>query len=168
MTLFRTTARKLAAGAIAGVTVLGGGAAVYAASTPAGTVTASTAATVHFTHRHHRHHRHPVVRGFFGGADHVTAEVPRNGSWVTLDWDRGTVTSFANGSLTLLRPDKQSVTFTITATTHFRGRSTTNLAGDRARVVSDSSGSALVVSLAPPLTAAPSTPSTSKAPSTGA
>ncbi len=153
MTLLGTTTRKLAAGAIAGVTVLGGGGAALAATSATHpTVTPAVPGV-------HTRHRHRAGRGLFGGADHITAEVARNGSWVTLEWDRGTVTAFSSGSLTVLRPDKQSVTFTITSTTSFRGRSKANLDGDRARVVSTTSGDALLVTLAPPK----ATPSASSA-----
>ncbi|MDA8283350.1 MAG: DUF5666 domain-containing protein [Actinomycetota bacterium] len=144
MTLLRTTTRKLAAGAIAGVTVLGGGGAALAATSATHPAVTPAGPGVHTRHRHR------AGRGLFRGADHITAEVQRNGSWVTLDWDRGTVTAFSSGSLTVLRPDKQSVTFTITSATRFRGRSTANLDGDRARVTSNSSGDALMVTLSPP------------------
>jgi hypothetical protein len=53
--------------------------------------------------------------------DHATVEVKTKGRWVTYDLDRGTVSAVSPTSITLARPDGQSVTFTIGPATRFRG-----------------------------------------------
>jgi hypothetical protein len=44
-----------------------------------------------------------------------------HGQWVTYDLDRGSVSAVSPASITLARPDGQSVTFSIGPSTRFRG-----------------------------------------------
>jgi hypothetical protein len=61
------------------------------------------------------------AKGLHGRADHITLEVRAKGKWVTYDMDRGKVTAVSPTSITLLRPDGQSVTEAIDAHTKFKG-----------------------------------------------
>lgn len=158
--LVLTTTRKLAAVSIAGVTILGGSAAVWAATPGPGTTagTAPAAATNHHHHHHGRRRHHRPVLAALRGADHATVEVKRSGNWVTLDLDRGKVSSYsggklAGGKLTVIRPDGKTVDLTVTSSTVFEGRSTGNLTGDRVAVVSSPTGRAEVVVLHEPRSA---------------
>jgi len=54
-------------------------------------------------------------------SDHATIEVDRQGQWVTYSVDRGKVTAASPTSITLARPDGQSVTLAIDGSTKFRG-----------------------------------------------
>lgn len=147
MKLLTTTARKLAAGALVGATVLGGGAA-YATASPA----------AHHALRPVRHH-------YFAGADHLTGTVYRNGTWETVNWDRGTVTAYTNdsgtGTITITQPDGGKPTFSFSGSTLFRGRTKADLSGDRAWIISEgpetttTTSAALVVTLALPGKPAP-------------
>ena len=93
--------------------------------------------------------RHPGgPRGLLRRADHGTFEVKNKaGQWVTYTFDRGKVTAASGQSITLARPDGQSVTLTITPETKFRGvASAADIkTGKGAIVVSDSAGKALIV-----------------------
>ena len=147
--LLRSTTRKVVVVAITATTVLGGSAAVWAATPSPTSATATTPAPTHY---HHHHHANPVLAAL-RGADHATVEVRRSGSWVTLDLDRGTVASYSGGKLGVSRPDGKTVDLTVTSSTVFEGRSTTALAGDRVAVVSSSTGYAEVVVLHVPRSA---------------
>ena len=86
--------------------------------------------------------------GLLRRSDHGTFEVKNKaGQWVTYTFDRGKVTAVNGQSITLARPDGQSVTLTITPETRFRG--VTSAAdiktGRGAIVVSDSAGKALII-----------------------
>ena len=59
------------------------------------------------------------ARGLLRRTDHATAEVKVQGQWVTYDLDRGNVTAISPASITLLRPDGQSVTLTINSSTKY-------------------------------------------------
>jgi hypothetical protein len=81
-------------------------------------------------------------------ADHGTVEVKnKDGQWVTVTFDRGTVTAADASSITLQRPDGQSVTIALTSGTRYRGVSSADqvATGKPAIVASDSGGDALLV-----------------------
>ena len=61
------------------------------------------------------------IRALLRRTDHATVEIKRSGQWVTYDLDRGTVTAVSPSSITLQRPDGQSITFTIGSATKFKG-----------------------------------------------
>lgn len=125
----------IAAGAVAGGLMLAaGGATVYAASnsssprpatTPSAAPTAKPAA---------------ARRSLLSRADHATIEVRQGGKWVTLDLDRGNVTAASASSITLNRPDGQSVTFQLSSSTKYRGQEATSASALKTNV------SAVVVS----------------------
>lgn len=79
------------------------------------------------------------ARGLLGRADHATAEIKVKGQWVTYTLDRGTVTQVSPTSITLHRPDGQSVTDSIDSATKFEGVSSESAiqTGKRAQVISD-------------------------------
>jgi hypothetical protein len=89
-------------------------------------------------------------RTLLARTDHATIELRRHGSWVTIDLDRGKVAAVSASSITLDRPDGQSVTLAITPTTRFRGVSGPGavVTDQRATVVSEN-GSALWVAQHP-------------------
>jgi hypothetical protein len=60
-------------------------------------------------------------RGLLARADHGTLEVKQKGQWVTYQLDRGNVTAVSPTSITLSRPDGQSVTETIDSGTKYKG-----------------------------------------------
>lgn len=61
------------------------------------------------------------AKGLYARADHITLEVRQKGQWVTYDMDRGKVTAVNATSITLARPDGQSVTEAIDSNTKFKG-----------------------------------------------
>lgn len=81
-------------------------------------------------------------------ADHATLEIKKNGKWVTVNVDRGNVTAASASSITLSRPDGQSVTIQLLTSTKFGGKEATSASalktGVRATVVSED-GTALTV-----------------------
>lgn len=88
------------------------------------------------------------LRGLLRRSDHGTFEVKdKSGQWVTYTFDRGKVTSVNSQSITLARPDGQSVTLTIGPETKFRGVASAGdvQKGKGAIVVSNSAGRALIV-----------------------
>jgi hypothetical protein len=86
------------------------------------------------------------ARGLLGRTDHATAEVRVQGQWVTYDLDRGTVTSVSPTAITLLRPDGQSVTFTINSSTKYgRSQSEATMATGRPAAVISKDGVAVRV-----------------------
>jgi hypothetical protein len=133
----------IAAAAVAGGLLLAaGGATVYAASDPPSalpTATPSAAPTAKPAAGH---------RGLLSRADHATVEIRQGGKWVTVDVDRGNVTAASTSSITLSRPDGQSVTLQISSSTKFRGKEATSApalkTGVRAVVISEN-GSAISV-----------------------
>ena len=146
MNFLGNTKRRVAAAVIVGGTVVaGGGAAAYAASTsstpsnpPAAGTPSSPSGVASARHR-----------SVLDRADHASVEVRRQGHWVTITIDRGNVTAVSATSITLARPDGQSVTIALEPTTRYRGKEATSAAalktGVRARVTS-MNGSALAVS----------------------
>jgi hypothetical protein len=101
------------------------------------------------------------ARSLLGRIDHGAVEIKQGKAWVTVDYDRGKVTSVAPDHITLARPDGQSVTLQIAATTRYRGVTSESelQTGVGARVLSTTSGTAIVVAQkAPAASAAPTTP----------
>jgi hypothetical protein len=142
----------MAAAAVAGGLVLAaGGATVYAASNPTPAVPAATPSAAPTAKAAAGH------RGLLARTDHATLEVRQDGKWVTVDVDRGNVTSASTTSITLMRPDGQSVTVHISSSTKFRGKEATSAAalktGVRAMVVSESGTATSVTEGAKPLPA---------------
>ena len=62
------------------------------------------------------------ARAVLRRSDHGTLEYKdKTGAWVTIDLDRGKVTSAAADHITLARPDGQSVTLKLTSATTYHG-----------------------------------------------
>lgn len=120
MRLIHTPARKTAFGALGVLAALGIGGTAYAATSsspaapPAG---GSSTAAIQPAARA----AHPYIRSLLRRADHASIELKVKGQWVTYDVDRGTVTAVSPTSITLARPDGQSVTEAISPATRFRG-----------------------------------------------
>ncbi len=156
----RSHRHRVAAVATAAVVALGGGtAAVVAATTtsaPAGTVTLA-AATAPAAAKPGVHH----PRGLLARTDHATIELKVKGQWVTYDLDRGKVTAVSATSITLARPDGQSVTLTIDSATRFGHKlsAAAITVGARATVISDGGTARRVVQVLHPArkAAAPAT-----------
>jgi hypothetical protein len=73
----------------------------------------------------------PLVKGPFAGAVHATAAITyKDGSSQSWTWDRGKITAVSSSSITLMRRDKQSVSFTITSSTVVRNDGATYSLGD--------------------------------------
>jgi len=136
VTRFFRTKRWIAAAVVAGgMLVAAGGATVYAASDPpAASPTPATTPSAHPKPAAAR-------RTLLSRADHATLEIRSHGKWVTVDLDRGNVTAASTSSITLSRPDGQSVTLQIASSTKFRGTEATSAAalktGVRAQVLSE-------------------------------
>jgi hypothetical protein len=118
-----TITKKVAALGVAGVAVLGGGAAAFAATTGgsdgASSTPPSTAAPASAT-------AHPGGAGRLGAiarrTDHGVFEVKsKDGTWVTVTVDRGTVEAASATSITLDRPDGQKATIAVDTATKFHG-----------------------------------------------
>ncbi len=162
--------RRSLIGAIGAVAALGvGGGAWASAATTSGAAgaggSAATAdpaqAVVAVTGGGHGHgHRSLASR-----ADHATFEVKVKGAWVTYTIDRGKVGTVSATSITINRPDGQSVTETINGSTKYRGVSgETAIQTGRAAIVVSVNGTATRISQSSaPRPATPSTgsPSTS-------
>ena len=116
MRLKQLASKKVAVGAVGAIAVLGIGGTAYAASSP----TSGTSAT-------NTPQAPPasVSKARLGAilrrTDHATFEVKVKGQWVTYTLDRGQVSAVSPTSITLARPDGQSVTDAITPNTKYRG-----------------------------------------------
>jgi len=85
-----------------------------------------------------------AARSLLARADHGTLEVRKGTAWITVDFDRGTVTAASATSVTLHRPDGQSVTLAITPATKFRGvTSASQLTTGRHAIAISQAGNAL-------------------------
>ena len=92
---------------------LGIGGAAYAATSSSPThASAATATSARSTGK---------AKGLLARADHGTLEIKRKGQWVTYELDRGKVTAVSPTSITLARPDGQTVTEAIDSATKFKG-----------------------------------------------
>ncbi len=143
--------KHLIAAAMAGGFMLAaGGATAYAASNPPSSpaTTPSAAPTA----------KAGAHRGLLPRTDHASLEVRQGGKWVTVDVDRGNVTAASTGSITLSRPDGQSVTLQISSSTKFRGKEATSAGalktGVRAVVISENGTATSITEGAKPLPAA--------------
>ncbi len=84
----------------------------------------------------------------------------KSNTWVTVDVDKGSVTSVSSTSITISRPDGVSVTAPITSSTKFRGLSESQItSGDKAIVVEKNHSAIIVLSRAPKAAAGTATPS---------
>jgi hypothetical protein len=84
------------------------------------------------------------IAALINRADHGTLEIRTKSGWETVDYDRGKVTASSATSITLLRPDGQSVTDAVTSTTKYHGPGSVAVVGKPARVVS-LNGDALII-----------------------
>ena len=143
MGLFTTTTRKVAAGAVAGLALVGGGTAAWAATaTSASATSAVPAAKPAAAHRAH---------GLLARTDHATIELKQKGTWVTVTYDRGKVTASSATSVTIARPDGESVSIALTSATHYRGISAaTQLQTGKSALVLSEHGQAIRVRQALP------------------
>jgi hypothetical protein len=83
-------------------------------------------------------------------SDHADFEVKVKGQWTTITYDRGKVTAFGSSSITIQRPDGQSVTESITPATKFPGKIGSNVTtSDNAIVLGENSQASLVFAWAP-------------------
>jgi hypothetical protein len=124
--------KKIAAAAVVGFVGLGAGAAAWAtegssaapaaATAPAGSTAAAGAKA--------GGKKGGVALRILKRADHGTIEIKVKGAtsatptWQTFTFDKGSVTTISATSITVARPDGQSTTLTIGATTKFRGVTT--------------------------------------------
>lgn len=95
---------------------VGAGGTAYAATSSGSAPPGSTPPKTAGPAAHARARRNLLER-----ADYATVEVKVRGQWVTFELDRGKVTGVTPTSITLQRPDGQSVTEAITSKTKFRG-----------------------------------------------
>lgn len=144
MQIPKITGRKgIVAGVGALAVVAAGGTAYAATGSSGGSGTPGPAAVAH---QHPRAHARALLRR----ADHATIELKVKGQWVTYTLDRGTVTAVSPTSITLARPDGQSVTDTLTPQTRYRGvTSESAIETSRPALVISENGSALRVRQAP-------------------
>ncbi len=159
MRIFDTTGRKVALAAVAGLVAAGAGGTAYAAtgsggpaSPPAGsTGTAAPAAPA--AHAHGRH------RSLLQRSDHAAVELKVKGQWVTYTIDRGRVTAVSPTSITLARPDGQSVTDSIDPATRYGGvTSEAAIQLGRPAAVVSAGGAALRIHQGPPPAGQPAAP----------
>jgi hypothetical protein len=134
MTFHRNTRRRIAVAAVVGSTLLvGGGTVAFAASNPSPSPSASSTPSTAPV-------KHSTRRTLLDRADHATLEVRRHRQWVSITVDRGNVTALSATSITLRRPDGQSVTIALAPTTRYRGKEASSATalktGVRAQVIS--------------------------------
>lgn len=136
----------VAAAVAGGMLVSSCGATVFAASTASPTPAPTAAPTAKSG---------TPGRSLLSRADHATVEIKKGGKWVTVDVDRGNVTAASTSSITLSRPDGQSVTLQLSSSTKFRGKEATSASalktGVRAVVVSQNGAATSVTEGAKPL-----------------
>jgi septal ring-binding cell division protein DamX len=122
--------KKIAAVAATATLALGGAAAVASADSGTSTPTTSTPTTSAPATSAPAANAAPTKRaghnGLLGRADHGEVEVRVKGddgkpAWVWVTFDRGKVTAVNQGSITLARPDGQSVTLQLSPTTKYHG-----------------------------------------------
>jgi hypothetical protein len=149
MRLQQLASKKAAVGAVGAIAILGIGGTAYAATSPSsgsGPTNSSQAAAPT-----------AVVKGRLAAllrrTDHATFEAKVKGQWVTYTLDRGNVTAVSPTSITLARPDGQSVTETITSATKYRGvTSESGIHVDHPAMVLSQGGTALGIRQAPSTT----------------
>ncbi|MDE3203274.1 MAG: hypothetical protein KGQ66_03515 [Acidobacteriota bacterium] len=162
--------RKPLIGAIGVVAALGAGGAAWASAATTSAAAGASAATADPAQAvvavtgggpgHGHGHRSLASR-----ADHATFEVKVKGTWVTYTVDRGKVGAVSATSITINRPDGQSVTETINGSTKYRGVSgETAIQTGRAAIVVSVNGAATRISQSSgpkPATPGTGSPSTS-------
>jgi hypothetical protein len=114
--------KRAAAMAVVASVVLGAGAIAYAQNQPPDPSTADEAARPEHRRRHHPCAPGPAIREH-ARAIHGELIVPGDaeGTWKTVEFDRGNVGAVSSTSITLHRPDGVDVTKTISEDTKFRG-----------------------------------------------
>ncbi len=120
MRIFVTTGRKATLAAVAVLVAAGAGGTAYAATGsggPASPPSGSTGSPAPAPHAH----AHGRPRSLLQRSDHAVLEIKVKGQWVTYDFDRGRVTAVSPTSITLARPDGQSVTDSIDPATRYGG-----------------------------------------------
>lgn len=172
MSVLINTRRKVAAGAVAAIASVGAGFGAYALTGPAAASASASSAPLNLavssqpttspkTPKAHPH------RTLLERTDHATIEVrgKGKGKWVTIELDRGKVTSASSSSIALSLPDGSHVTETITPSTKFTGiKSASSIrTGVRATVISEN-GDALRIAQKPLSSPAPNTPAPPAAP----
>jgi hypothetical protein len=139
--------KKVAALGVAAAALAGGGAAAWAQSTggpaaPASTTTTAPAkSTVPAAAPGIRLAR---LRAIARRADHGDLEIKtKDGTWVTVTFDRGTVSAASATSVTIDRPDGQKATLAINSSTKVHGiASVSDLKTGKAAIVVSQSGTA--------------------------
>lgn len=116
MRIFKMTGRKAAFAAVGVIVGAGAGGTAYAATGSGGPSGPSHAGAAPIVKR-----AHPRARTLLQRSDHSTLELKVKGQWVTYTLDRGKVASISPTSITLTRPDGQTVTDTINSSTRFGG-----------------------------------------------
>ena len=133
---------KAVIGAVGLAAAIGIGGAAYAATNSS--PSHSTAATAASAVSSQAAGRGGQAKGLYARTDHATLEVKQKGQWVTYDLDRGKVTAVSSTSITLARPDGQSVTVTIDSTTKYKGvTSATAIRTGRPALVLSENGTAV-------------------------
>jgi hypothetical protein len=138
MRLQQLVSKKVAVGAVGALAVLGIGGTAYAATTPSSTsaTNGSQAAPAALSKS--------KLGAILRRTDHATLEVKVKGQWVTYTIDRGKVSAVSPTSITLARPDGQSVTEAITSSTKYRGvTSESGIQVNKSAIVLSDNGSAL-------------------------
>jgi hypothetical protein len=143
MRLQQLASKKVAVGAVGALAVLGIGGTAYAASPSSSSGTSATSGSAQ------------VAKARLGAilrrTDHATLEVKVQGHWVTYTLDRGKVSAISPTSITLARPDGQSVTETITPNTKYRGvASESGVQLNKSAIVLSDNGTALGIRQAQP------------------
>lgn len=117
---FKMTGRKAAFAAVGVIVGAGAGGTAYAATGSGGPSGPSHAGVAPMVKRAHPR-AHPRARTLLQRSDHSTLELKVKGQWITYTLDRGKVASISPTSITLTRPDGQTVTDTINSSTRFGG-----------------------------------------------
>lgn len=166
--------KKIAAAAIVGFVGLGAGAAAWATGSSGGSSSPSSstapAAVTAPAGAKKGGKKGGLALRILRRADHGTIELKVKGengaapTWQTFTFDKGSVTAVSASQITLARPDGQSVTLQIGATTKFRGvTSSTDVMTGKAALVISQNGTATQVLQAKPHT----TPATTVPPAAG-
>jgi hypothetical protein len=144
MNLTISTRKKLAALGVASAVVLGtGGAVAWAQTGGSGDTTTTPAASADHGGRRIR----PLARHGVHG-DIIVKD--KTGAYVTVTFDRGSVTAASATAVTLDRPDGQSVTLAVTADTKVHGAaSAAELTVGKPAVVVSRSGTATQIAQRP-------------------
>ncbi len=186
MSVLSTTRRRVAAGAIALTVAVGGGAAAVATSWPSATTvpagapvaalattgptTSTPASPVTPAGTSATHRRRATIRDVLARTDHAVFTVKLKGSWVTLTFDRGTVTTISASAVTVQRPDGGVATLAITSTTKIGRKlpATAIPAGARVVVLSENGVALRIVEMKPRPPANPGASANPTTPATAA